>query len=195
MISSISSHILPLDLSITTCSNFLLSAIISDTLPQNQQVRHPTPLQREGAMIFPSESPEPALEDTMSRPSMLPLVSSVSANSQLCHTGHMNTIPVAGPGQLSPLANNSISDTCLQNAQRNLTLQPDGNNTSTACDSDPGTLSQLSSSTSTVSTPTTTPLAFDPDNLYKVTVALYSISAFLADYYMNFILFKAYSDA
>jgi hypothetical protein len=107
----------------------------------------------------------------------------------------MDTIPVAGPGQPLPLANNSISDTHLQNAQCNLTPQPDGNNTPTARDSDPGTLSQLSSGVSTVSTPTATPLAFDPDNLYKVTVTLYSISDFLADYYMNFILFKAYLDA
>ena len=166
---------------------------MSDTLPRNQQARCPTPLQREGAMIFPS--PGPALEDAMSRPSALPPVSSVSANSQLHRTGRMDTIPVAGPGQLPPLANNSLSDARLQNAQRNLTPQPDGNNTPTACDSDPGTLSQLSSGASTVSTPTATPLAFDPDNLYKVTVALYSISDFLADYYMNFILFKAYLDA
>lgn len=129
-------------------------------------------------MIFPS--PGPALEDAMSRPSALPPVSSVSANSQLRRTGRMNTIPVAGPGQPLPLANNSISDTRPQNAQRNLTPQPDGNNTPTARDSDAGT---LSSGASTVSTPTATPLAFDPDNLYKVTVALFSISDFLADFY------------
>ena len=98
MISSISIHILPLDLSITTCSNFLLSAIMSDTLSQNQQACRPAPLWREGAMIF--SSPGPALEDAMSRPSTLPPVSSVSANSQLHCTGHMDTIPVAGPGQL-----------------------------------------------------------------------------------------------
>ena len=187
MISSISIHILPLDLSITTCSNFLLSAIMSDTLPRNQQACRPAPLRREGAMIFPS--PGPALEDAMSRPSALPPVSSVSANSQLRRTSHMDTIPVAGPGQPPPLANNSISDARLQNAQRNLTPQPDGNNTPTTCDSDPGTLSQLSSGMSTVSTPTATPLAFDPDNLYKVTVTLYSISDFLADYLLHVFYF------
>ena len=143
-------------------------------------------------MIFFSESPGPALENAMSRLSALP---SVSASSQLHCIGHMNTIPVAGPGQLPPLANNSISDARLQNAQCNLTPQPDGNNTPTTCDSDPGTLSQLSLSASTVSTPTATPLAFDPDNLYKVTVTLYSISDFLADHYRNLILFKAYLDA
>ena len=131
----------------------------------------------------------------MSRPSMLPPVSSVSANSQLHCTDRMNTIPVAGPCQPPPSANNSISDACSQNAQCNLTPQPDGNNTPTTHDSDPGTLSQLSSSTSTVSTPTATPLTFDPDNLYKVTVTFHSISDFLADYYMNLILFKAYLDA
>jgi hypothetical protein len=73
MISSISIHILPLDLSIMTCSNFLLSAIMSDTLPQNQQAHCPAPLRREGAMIFPS--PGPALEDAMLRLSVLSLLS------------------------------------------------------------------------------------------------------------------------
>jgi len=140
---------------------------MSDTLPQNQQpaLQARRPLRREGAVILLSPA-EQALEDARSMLSPLHPVSSVSANSQLCRTSRMNSIPVAGSGQLRPSTNNSISDTRPQNPQCNLTPQLDGNNNApTAIGT--GALSQLSSGA--ISTPSTTPSAFDPDKLYKVT--------------------------
>ena len=143
----------------------LLGVIMSDTLAQNQQLASQArrPLRREGAMVFLSPA-EQAVEDARSRSSPLPPVSSGSANSQLRCTGRMNAIPVAGPSQPPSLTNNSISDTRPQNPQRNssnLTPQLDGNNTPISG----GALSQLSSDS--MSNPSATQSAFEPDNLYK----------------------------
>ena len=140
---------------------------MSNTLPQTQQpvsqVRRP--LRREGAMILLSPA-EQALEDARSRSTTpLPPVSSVSANSQLRRTGRMGSIPVAGSGQLPPSTNNSIvGDARSQNPQRNRTPQPDRNNNVPTVAVGPDSLSS-----GAISTPSATPSAFDPDNLYKVT--------------------------